>query len=199
MKPELFTIGHSNHSLEQFLELLRLHRIEVLADVRSGPYSSRLPQFNREPLKAALRAVGIRYLFLGDELGARPTDRHCYVDGVARYDRIASTPAFQSGLERVTKGIQRFRSALMCAEKDPLECHRTILVCRHLRHAARIQHIRADGSLESHDQSEKRLMAEERVPTEDFFTPHEQLLDRAYDQRGGKTAYHENAETVPPG
>lgn len=198
MKPELFTIGHSNHSLEHFFKLLRLHRIQDLVDVRSSPYSARLPQFNREPLDAALRAAGIQYLFLGAELGARRSERNCYVEGVARYDRIAKTPAFQSGLERVTKGIQEFRCALMCAEKDPLECHRTILVCRHLRDVAQIKHILADGSLEPHDEAETRLMAEERVPAEDFFTPREQLLDRAYDQRGGKTAYHETAEPVPP-
>ncbi len=198
MKPELFTIGHSNHSLEHFLELLMQHRVQVLVDVRSSPYSARLPQFNREPLKAALRAVGIRYLFLGDELGARRSERNCYVDGVARYERIAKTPAFQSGLDRVTKGIPQFRSALMCAEKDPLECHRTILVCRHLRDVAQIQHIRADGSLESQDEVETRLMAEERVPTDDLFAPREKLLARAYDQRGGKTAYHESAEPTLP-
>lgn len=198
MKPELLTIGHSNHSLDTFLELLRLHRVQVLVDVRSSPYSARLPQFNREPLKAALKAAGVRYLFLGEELGARRFELDCYVDGVARYERIAKTPAFQSGLERVTKGIQQFRSALMCAEKDPLECHRTILVCRHLRDVAQIQHIRADGSLESHEEAESRLMTEERVPTDDFFTPRDQLLARAYDQRGGAIAYHESAEPASP-
>jgi len=137
-------------------------------------------------------------VFLGEELGARRSERNCYVDGVARYERIAKSPAFLSGLERVTKGIPQFRSALMCAEKDPLECHRTILVCRHLRDVAQIQHIRADGSLESQEDAETRLMAEERVPTDDLFAPREQLLARAYDQRGGKTAYHESTEPAPP-
>jgi uncharacterized protein (DUF488 family) len=198
VKPELFTIGHSNHSVESFLGLLRLHRIEVLADVRSSPYSARFPQFNREALKAALRNAGIRYLFQGDELGARRSERNCYVDGVARYDRIAQTAAFQCGLERVAKGIKEFRSALMCAEKDPLECHRTILVCRHLREVAQILHIRTDGSLESQRDAETRLMTEEGIPTDDFFASPEELLARAYDQRGGRTAYHESAETVPP-
>jgi len=198
VKPDLFTIGHSNHPLDAFLGLLRQHSIQVLVDVRSSPYSSRLPQFNREPLKAALKAAGVRYLFLGEELGARRSERNCYVDGVARYDRIAKTPAFQSGIERVTRGIQKYRSALMCAEKDPLDCHRTILVCRHLRDVAQIQHIRADGSLESHEEAENRLMAAERIPTDDLFTPPEQLLARAYDQRGGKTAYRESTEPEAP-
>jgi uncharacterized protein (DUF488 family) len=196
MKPELFTIGHSNHSWESFLDLLRSHRIQVLVDVRSSPYSSRLPQFNRESLQAGLLTVGIRYLFLGDELGARRSEQDCYVDGVALYDRIATTPAFQSGLKRVSKGIQKFRSVLMCAEKDPLECHRTILVCRQLRDSSKIQHIHADGSLESQADAEIRLMAEEGVPADDLFASHEQLLARAYVQRAGKIAYHETTEPV---
>ena len=198
MKPELFTIGNSSHSLDHFIELITLHNIQVLVDVRSGPYSARYPQFNREPLKAALGLAGIRYVFLGDELGARRTERDCYVQGVARYDRIAQTAAFRSGLDRVIQGIHKFRSALMCAEKDPLECHRTILVCRHLRDVAQIKHIHADGSLESQNDAEARLMFEEHVPAEDFFTTREGLLARAYDQRGGKTAYTESTEPVPP-
>ena len=198
MKSELFTIGHSNHSLEHFIELLRRHRIQVLVDVRSSPYSARLPQFNREVLKSALRNAEVWYLFLGEELGARRSEPDCYVDGIARYERIAKTPAFQSGLERVTKGIEEYRSTLMCAEKDPLECHRTILICRHLRDIAQIQHIRADGSLEPHEEAETRLMAEEGIPSEDFFTSREELLARAYEQRGGKTAYREAAESTHP-
>jgi len=198
VKPELFTIGHSNHSWERFLELLRLHRIEALGDVRSSPYSTRLPQFNRELIELALRGTGIRYVFLGEELGARRSERECYVDGVARYDRVACTPAFRAGLERAKTGMHRFRLALMCAEKDPLECHRTILVCRHLRDVAPIHHILANGTLESHADAEARLMAEEHVPADDFFTPREQLLARAYDQRGGKIAYQESTPPVPP-
>ena len=115
-----------------------------------------------------------------------------------KIDRIAEAPTFQSGLQRVIQGSQQFRLALMCAEKDPLECHRALLVSRHLAYAANLQHIRADGSLESHDEAETRLMAEERVPDDDFFLPREQLLARAYSKRGEKTAYRETAEPVPP-
>ena len=194
---ELFTVGHSNHSLERFIELLRLHRVGAVGDVRSNPYSARLPQFNREPIESSLRRAGIRYVFFGGELGARRSERECYVNGVARYDRIAQLPAFQAGLERVKTSIQRFRLALMCAEKDPLECHRTILVCRHLRDAVRILHILADGTLESQSEAETRLMTQERVPTDDLFNPREQFLARAYDQRGEKIAYHESTESVP--
>jgi hypothetical protein len=79
--PELFTIGHSTHSWEKFLELLRQHRIETVADVRSSPYSQFNPHFNREPLQLALRQQGISYVFLGEELGARRSEPECYVNG----------------------------------------------------------------------------------------------------------------------
>jgi uncharacterized protein (DUF488 family) len=192
--PELFTIGHSTQSWEQFLERLARHRIDAVGDVRSSPYSARLPQFNREILERALREAGIQYVFLGNELGARRTERECYVDGVAMYDRIARTPAFSAGLDRVRKGVTRFCLSLMCAEKDPLECHRTILVCRELRNDFEIRHILEDGTLENHADAESRLLAEERVPDEDFFISREELIARAYHRRGGKIAYREDGE-----
>jgi uncharacterized protein (DUF488 family) len=192
--PELFTIGHSTQSWEQFLDHLARHHIDAVGDVRSSPYSARLPQFNREILERALKLASIHYVFLGDELGARRSERECYVDSSARYDRIARTPAFHSGLERVRKGVTGFRLALMCAEKDPLECHRTILVCRELRNEFDIRHILDDGNLENQVQAEARLLAEERVPSEDFFISREELIARAYDRRGEKIAYRESGE-----
>lgn len=191
---ELFTIGHSSHSWEKFLGLLRQHHIEAIADVRSSPHSARFPQFSREILERALKPAGIRYAFLGVELGARRAERECYLDGVARYDRIARLPVFRAGLERVQTGVTRFRLALMCAEKDPLECHRTILVCRQLRSNLDIRHILEDGGVEPHADAESRLLAEEKVPGDDFFTPREQLIAQAYDRRGAKIAFQESSE-----
>jgi len=196
VKSELFTIGHSTQTWEQFLELLTRHRIGAIGDVRSSPYSARFPQYNREVLEKSLAKVNVRYVFLGDELGARRAERECYVDGVARYDRIARTAAFRAGLERVQKGVARFRLALMCAEKDPLECHRTILVCRQFRAELDIRHILGDGGLETHAEAETRLLAEEKVPGDDLFTPREELIAQAYDRRGGKIAYHECGQPV---
>jgi uncharacterized protein (DUF488 family) len=193
---ELLTIGHSTQSWEQFLDLVLRHRIEAIGDVRSSPYSARFPHFNRELLDRGLRIANIRYVFLGDELGARPAQRECYADGVARYERIARIAPFRAGLERVRTGVARFRLALMCAEKDPLECHRTILVCRQFRNEMDIHHILADGSIETHTDAESRLLTEEKVPGDDLFMPREELISTAYDRRGGKIAYHECGELV---
>lgn len=195
---DLFTIGHSTHSAEKFVELLRAHRIDAVGDVRSSPFSAWTPQFNRTALEATLRAEKIQYVFLGDELGARREEREVYVDSVARYERIAKLPAFQSGLERVRKGARKFRLALMCAEKDCLECHRTILVCRHLRRDLNIAHIQESGALETHRDAEARLMKEEKIPQIDLFLSESDLIERAYDQRGPKIAYHENEPEKDP-
>src|SRR5439155_9113013 len=127
MQDTVFTIGHSTHPQERFISLLRQHGITALCDVRSTPYSRMNPQFNREELAGALLAQDIEYRFLGKELGARSDDPHCYEAGKVQYERLAETTQFQYGLKRVLKGMKEgFRVVLMCAEKEPLECHRTI-------------------------------------------------------------------------
>jgi uncharacterized protein (DUF488 family) len=194
--PEIFTIGHSNHSLEKFIELLKQHGIGAVGDVRSSPYSAWLPHFNREVLKEALTKAGIVYVFLGDELGARRSEAEAYNGKrVAEYGRIARLKTFQEGLDRVVSGGERYRLALMCAEKDPLECHRTILVVKALRtRALEVKHILEDGTLETQQASEERLMREEKVPADDLFESKDGLLERAYLLRGNKIAYQESAE-----
>ncbi len=158
MQP-LFTIGHSQHSLENFIALLQQHNVTALADVRSMPYSRRLPQFNHAVLEKNLPQVEIRYVFLGKELGARPDNPNCYVEGRALYENIAATPEFAQGIQRILKGVQSHRIALMCAEKDPLTCHRAILVCQHLvPFNLEIGHIHSDGSLEYHENLEDRML-----------------------------------------
>jgi uncharacterized protein (DUF488 family) len=194
VKLELFTIGHSIHTWETFLGLLQSHRIGALVDVRSTPFSARLPHFCKPVLELRLRTAQIRYIPMGEALGARRSERECYVDGVARYDLIAETSAFLAGLQRIRTGAAKFRIALFCAEKDPLECHRTILVCRHLRSSLDIQHILWNGTLESHADAERRLLYEEGLPQADLFTPSLSLMQQAYDRRGAKIAYHESSE-----
>jgi uncharacterized protein (DUF488 family) len=189
----LFTVGHSDHELTKLVDLLRQHRVEVVADVRSQPYSARLPQFNRELLERGLKENGIQYVFLGLELGARRDEPQCYVDGQARYDLVAKTIAFAKGLQRVRNGLAKYSVALLCAEKDPLTCHRTILVCRHLRGLGfPIQHIHEDGRLESHEAAEERLLQITGEAEPSLFSSRLEQIERAYDRQSLKIAYRQN-------
>lgn len=180
----VYTIGHSNHPFEVFLDLMRLHSIEVVADVRSTPFSRFNPQFSRGEIEPGLKAHAIRYVYLGRELGARPDDPSCYEGGRAVYARIARTSLFQAGVERVIRGANEFRLALMCAEKDPLECHRTLLVTRALvDRGLRVTHILADGSLEPHEAAMERLLDVTGVPHEDLFRTKEELIEAALERQ----------------
>ena len=151
MSNQLFTIGHSTHTIEDFIKLLQAHQITAIYDVRSIPYSRFNSQFNREELEQKLFAKDISYVFFGKELGARSDNPACYKNGKVQYDLLTKEPLFKIGLNAVKRGITEHRAALMCAEKDPLTCHRTILVCRELRSPdIEISHILADASLEAH-------------------------------------------------
>lgn len=192
MQETIFTIGHSTHSRERFLGLLKQHAITAVCDVRSAPYSRVNPQFNREDLKAMLLASSIAYVFLGKELGARSEDPACYDDGRVQYERLARAELFRQGLERVQDGMKKYRIALMCAEKEPLECHRTILVARHVVELGiNVQHIHADGRLESHGDALDRLakMLNLRGDEHHMFRSAEDLLADAYRLQEERIAY----------
>jgi uncharacterized protein (DUF488 family) len=159
MLGHLFTVGHSNLSIEEFIGLLTKHQVNVIADVRSQPYSSYLSHFNRDLLKFELLKAKFKYVFLGDELGARPKDLSCYINNKVVYGKIIDSRDFQNGIKRLLVGLNKYRVALMCAEKDPISCHRTILICRHLRQLnIEIDHIIDDKTLESQGQLEDRLL-----------------------------------------
>lgn len=155
----IFTIGHSNHSIETFLDLVEQHGIEIIADVRSGPYSGYALHFNKEALQRALQARGIRYLFLGDVLGGRPEGEEFYDDDEhVLYDRLAQSPGFQQGITGLLDGIRTRRVALLCGEEDPTHCHRRLLIGRVLCHeGVRVVHIRGDARV----QTEEELAKEE--------------------------------------
>ncbi len=189
-RPPLFTIGHSDHELPALLALLRRHAVDAVADVRSHPYARYHTQFNREPLAEALQQAGLRYVFLGRELGARRAEAEAYVGRQARYDRIVRLPAFVEGLARIRRGVATHRIALLCAERDPITCHRTILICRQLRaDPLEICHIREDGQLESTEQVELRLLEVVGLPPSDLFRSREELVEEAYDRQAGQLAY----------
>lgn len=186
----IFTVGHSTHAAEAFAALLRTHGVTAVADVRSAPWSRFNPQFNRETLARDLEARGIRYVFLGRELGARPEDPACYEGGRVRYARLARTDLFRGGLDRVVDGARRHRLALMCAEKDPLDCHRTILVARELaRRGLDVAHVLADGRLEPHAATLERLLARQGLTQPQLFASREERIEQAYDARAAELAY----------
>lgn len=159
MSSRILTIGHSNHSFEMFASLLRKNRVTAVADVRSVPFSRFTPHFSKEALKRHLKAVGIQYVFLGRELGARSEDASCYENGRVQYGRLARTVLFREGLDRLRRGAMSHRISIMCAEKEPLECHRTLLVSRVLDElGVGVAHILADGRMESHADTMQRLL-----------------------------------------
>jgi uncharacterized protein (DUF488 family) len=189
MSAAIYTIGHSNHSAMRFIDLLRGAGIDCVADVRSTPFSRRNPQFSQRALTASLKDAGIEYWFLGEALGARPKDPACYEGGKASYARIAAMPMFGQAIAALIDRADKRGIALMCAEKEPLECHRTILVGRALaEHGVDLRHIHADGRIEPHAEFEGRLLhlAKEKV---DLLTDRGAALAHAYDRQGQRMAY----------
>jgi uncharacterized protein (DUF488 family) len=194
MSKAIYTIGHSTHSREYFVELLKRHSITAVCDVRSKPYSRMNPQFNRESLKETLASSGIKYVFLGKELGARTEDRSCYRNGKVQYELLAKTELFKKGIDRVKKGADEYRVALMCAEKEPLDCHRTILVSRILSEdGVPIRHILGNGTLEEHSHALQRLITMLKIPSSDMFRTEEVAIEDAYMQQGHQIAYQEQS------
>jgi len=181
MRPTLFTIGHSSHPLEKFLNLLAAHDVAIVGDVRSRPQSHFVPHFNQDALEFELKAAGIEYWFMGEELGGRPDDPECYAAGRVQFDRVAKSAAFQRGLEQVLMTLPERRLALMCSEKDPIMCHRMILVCRRLRaEDIDIAHILEDGSIETLEQAETRLVEAMGLPQDDLFLSRDEIVTMAY-------------------
>jgi uncharacterized protein (DUF488 family) len=155
-----FTVGHSNLELEVFLAVLAQHRVHTLCDVRSRPASFRFPQFNREPLESGLASAGIRYEFLGETLGGRPSDPRVYrEDGLVDYAARRRAPDFAEGIDRALALSRTNVTALMCAEEDPLQCHRFLMICPGLLdRGVTPAHIRRGGVLESQSEAEDRLL-----------------------------------------
>lgn len=186
----LFTIGYSDLSMDSFVNLLKEHMIEAVADVRSSPYSKFYPVFNQGSLKEILKRHRIKYVFMGMELGARRSESECYVNGKVSYDLVFTTKAFQDGVRRLLKGLGLMRIALLCAEKDPLNCHRAILVCRYLRNLITpIEHIMNNGHLENHSELERRLLRLFNLNNIDIFRNEKDILEHAYRKQAERIAF----------
>lgn len=190
MTNQVLTVGHSNIDIGDFISMLERNGIEAIADVRSSPYSRFAPHFNMDSLKESLWRANIAYVFLGNELGARSDDECCYENDVVSYSRLAKTDLFRSGIARLISGSIKYRIAAMCSEKEPTECHRTILVARALsEQGIDVAHILADGSIEPHEITMLRLLDILKLPRSDLLMDTAALMEAAYEQREKQIAY----------
>ncbi|MBZ0166567.1 MAG: DUF488 domain-containing protein [Candidatus Omnitrophica bacterium] len=192
--PTIYTIGHSNHQIEDFLGLLRSFDIACVVDVRSAPYSKYAAQFNKEPLNNFLQQIGLQYVYMGQALGGRWTDPELYFpDHIIDYAKVSRTDAFRQGMTSLLKNIRKgVCAALMCCEKDPYDCHRFVLVSRFLKEeGVVVRHILADRTILENTELEARLLAQ-YPPAQDLFAAPlnaEDVLKRAYIQRNRDMAY----------
>jgi hypothetical protein len=204
----LYTLGHSHHDIERFLEILAKAGITLIADVRSMPYSVWLPQYNRETLEQTLRQHAIKYVFFGNELGGRPRDEALYDQGRVNYERVRQTKLFQKGINRVQDALREKVVALLCAEEDPMVCHRGLMVTPALLECGICPtHLRGDGSAESTAEFEARLLSETKVGAgmlDGLFaetlpaSERQQLLADAYRTQAQKKAFRvREGETSP--
>lgn len=189
--PEMvLTLGHSNHPIDRFIELLRDQQVTTAIDVRSRPFSRLYPAFNRPALARSLVEHGIDYTFMGDELGGRSDDRSCYKDGRVDYQTLAQTVSFKAGLSHVIQASQSAHVALVCAEKEPLACHRALLIGRALEEAGTpVAHLGAGGELEPHADAMTRLLRKLRMPDADLFRTREQIIEDAIEKQSRRVAY----------
>ncbi len=186
----VFTIGHSDHSFGSLVKMLHKYGITAIADVRSVPLSRWSPQFNKDQLKIALRNEGISYVYLGKELGGRPRQPDFYCEGIADYEKMAQAPDFRNGLNRVILGAKTEKIALMCSERDPLDCHRCLLVGRELSNSGvDVGHILSDGTALAQEAIEDRLLNIEGKNRNDLFASRFELLATAYRERSRKVAF----------
>jgi len=185
----LYSIGHSNDSFEKFVKRLKIHHIQAIADVRSQPYSRYASWFNRENISISLKKNDIAYVFLGDKVGARCTDPYCIVDGQVDFTKVAQRKEFQSGIARIRHGLSKFNIALMCSEKDPMTCHRTILIAREfVKYNIDIQHIFPDNNIQYHSKLMQRIAYENNYHN-DLFMSEEDKVNQSYKLQAGKMGY----------
>ena len=186
----ILTFGHSDHSPERFRVLLQTQNIEVVLDVRSSPYSGRARQFNRPNMAQWLAAAGIRYLFAGRSLGGRPAEPSLYEHGRASYERMGQTTEFLSALRRIVAFSRHARCVLVCAEAEPLECHRFLLIGRVLSsRSVDVRHMLANGAVESHQAAEGRLIRLSGVAQSELFGAYGDALARAYALQEARVAF----------
>lgn len=186
----IYTIGHSTHSIQNFINLLKKVGITAIADVRSAPYSRYQPHFNRESLVQSLSDSSIEYVFVGDSLGGRSAKESDYENGQVVYSRLKKNDYFENGIQRVILGAEKYKLALMCSEREPIECHRALLVGQTLfERGVLVTHIHSDGKQEPHEISLQRLLKMFKLDEPDLFRTKEEILLEALQRQEQKVAF----------
>lgn len=190
----IWTVGYAGHDRDSLLSLFRAYDITAVADIRTFRGSSYWKDFDASAFGPFLRENGIAYVFMGDVLGGKPQDPALYPNGQLDYDRVAAKPEFQGGIDRLLSGAGRYRICLMCAEKDPLDCHRTLLIAPALKALGfDLRHLVTDGQVESQADAEARMLAINVGDAPDLFATAIPDPDAEY-----KLALHRQITRVAP-
>jgi uncharacterized protein (DUF488 family) len=191
---KIYTIGCSNHTSEDFLSIVVNYNIDTIVDVRSTPFSRHTPQFNQDNLKKALSSRRIHYLDFSKEFGARRKEKEVYSSGIVDFNKVRTLDVFLRGINRIEEGIRKnHRIALLCTEKEPINCHRSLLVSRALMDTLKIniEHILFDGTIIEHHNFEKKMLKLSGLETDMFTTDTQKLINDAYEIFSKKVAYKE--------
>lgn len=190
MDKTIFTIGHSNLDIINFINLLLANKIELVIDVRSAPFSKMYPHFNRDSIESSLKHNLIKYLYFGDSIGGRSKNTGDYLKGRILYRKLAEKPEYISSIKKVIEIATKHRIVLMCSEKEPLECHRTLLVSRSIEmFEVKVLHIHGSGKIESQNETLQRLLGIWKLDAPDLFGEDADRLDQALTNQQNKFAY----------
>lgn len=190
----LFSIGYATKTVDDFIAQLQSYRINAIADVRSVPYSKVFHDYHRETLQAHLRSHSIHYIYLGEELGPRSPDEQHYCQGQVQFERLQQSQRFKAGIQRLLNGLEKgYRISLLCAEKDPAVCHRSLLIAHYLKHehAIDITHIHHSGEAEQESELEKRLSKENGI-IPDMLSSEADCLEQAWRTQSRRFAYRKD-------
>jgi uncharacterized protein (DUF488 family) len=197
MENIIYTVGHSNHEVSYFLELIKHFGITCIIDVRSIAASSHNPQYNKDTFSTTLKKQGITYMHFAEEFGARHQDTALLdEEGKVSFELVRKSYNFRMGVERLWKGLEKgFKIALMCSESEPFDCHRFSMISIALeKDGFSVLHILKDKTLKTNKELEKQLLKkyDKVIPKPDMFQPNitiEQQLEVAYMLRNKDIAY----------
>ena len=195
----IYTIGHSNREADEFVQILNHFRIKLVADVRSQPFSRYCPQFNKNIIQQKLIHSGIQYLFLGKELGARPEHKDYYINSKVSFDKLKSSISFKKGISRLLDEAEKKNIAIMCSEKEPINCHRSILISRFLEEEGiEVKHIINEAEILDRFNFEEKLLEKFKIQKTLFDTESSRKtnINEAYKKQEQIISYQEEIQEV---